>query len=47
VLDGRLPPLTDALLAEALTGAPIPLSGGETAPRRGQLPLGRDVVTLP
>jgi hypothetical protein len=47
VLDGRLPPLTDAFLAEALTGAPLPLSGGETVPRRGQLPLGRDVVTLP
>ena len=47
VLDGRLPPLTDALLEEALTGAPITLSGGLTGPHRDELPLGRDVVTLP
>ena len=47
VLAGRVPPLDEAVTAAALRGEPLPVSGGILGPHRDQLPLGRDVVTLP
>jgi hypothetical protein len=46
VLQGRLPPL-DTIFDAALRGEPLPVSGGIVGEHRRQLPLGRDVVTLP
>jgi hypothetical protein len=46
-LDGRIPPLDDALEATINAGEPTPVDRAEAGPRRGELPLGRDVVTFP
>ncbi len=46
-LQGRTPPLDDALFSVAITGAPISVTGGRQGIHRNELPLGRDVVTFP
>jgi murein DD-endopeptidase MepM/ murein hydrolase activator NlpD len=46
-LQGRMPPLSDALLAAASRGESLPLPAGPIGPHRDELLLGRDVVTLP
>lgn len=46
-LVGRIPPLDDALEATINAGGPTPIDRAEAGPRRGELPLGRDVVTFP
>ncbi|MGE0216483.1 M23 family metallopeptidase [Mycolicibacterium sp.] len=45
-LTGQTPPLPEVLRYYD-TLEPIPVSAGNTGPRRDQLPLGRDVVTFP
>jgi murein DD-endopeptidase MepM/ murein hydrolase activator NlpD len=45
-LQGRLPPLSDALFARANAGESLPVTG-PSGPHRDELPLGGDVVTLP
>ena len=44
---GRIPPLDDALMARVNAGEPVPVDPAGAGPRRGQLPLGRDVVDFP
>lgn len=44
---GRIPPLDDALMAAVNAGEPVPVDPAGAGPRRGQLPLGRDVVDFP
>ena len=46
-LQGRLPPLSDALFAAASRGESLPVTGGPVGLHQDELPLGRDVVTLP
>ena len=46
-LDGRIPPFDDALEATINAGRPTPIDRAKAGPRRGELPLGRDVVTFP
>jgi hypothetical protein len=46
-LQGRMPPLSDALFAAASRGESLPVTGGPVGPHRDELPLGRDFVTLP
>ena len=45
-LTGHTPPLADVLKYYD-TLEPIPISTGNTGPRRDELPLGGDVVTFP
>jgi hypothetical protein len=44
---GRIPPLDDALMESVNAGEPVPVDPHGVGPRRGELPLGRDVVAFP
>jgi hypothetical protein len=46
-VQGRMPPLSDALFAAANRGESLAVAGGPIGPHRHQLPLGLDVLTLP
>jgi hypothetical protein len=45
-LDGRIPPLDDALEATINAGEPTPVDRAEAGPRRGELALGRWSFTV-
>ncbi len=45
-LTGRFPPFDDALAAIVNAGRPVPIDRADTGPHRGELPLGRDVVSF-
>jgi Peptidase family M23 len=46
-LTGRIPPLDEALMEAVNAGEPVPVDPAGAGPRRGELPLGRDVVAFP
>jgi Peptidase family M23 len=44
---GQIPPLSEALVEIINAGKPVPVDRSDAGARRGELPLGRDVVDFP